>query len=51
MVMIMEVIEGSWSILCNIGSKMASSGKFNVVTDIIYPEHDGECSKMQKVWW
>lgn len=40
----MEVIEGSWSILCNIGSESPISTRFNVVTDVVYPEHDGECS-------
>jgi len=43
--MIMEVIEGFWSILCNIGSEKGISVRLNVVTDVIYPEHDDERSK------
>lgn len=41
----MEVIEGFWSILCNSGSEEGISARLNVVTDVVYPEHDGQCSK------
>jgi hypothetical protein len=47
--MIMGIIESFRSILCNIGSEMASASGFNVVTDVVYPEHDGEYSKMQRI--
>jgi hypothetical protein len=43
--MIMEVIEGFWSILCNIGSEKGITARLNVVTDVVYPEHDGVFSK------
>ena len=42
----MEVVQGFWSILCNISSGRTSSVVFKVVTDVIYPEHDGEWSEM-----
>ena len=44
--MIMEVIEGFWSILCSIDSEKGISARLNVVTDVVYPEHVGEFSKM-----
>ncbi len=47
--MIMEFIESFRSILCNVGLEMASASEFNVVTDVVYPEHDGECSKMRRM--
>ena len=43
----MEVIEGFWSILCNISLEKCMSVRLNVVTDVIYPEHVGEFSKMR----
>lgn len=43
---VMEFIKGFRSILCNITSEKGSSARFNVVTDVIYPEHDGEWSEM-----
>jgi hypothetical protein len=45
----MEFIESFRSILYNIGSEMASTSEFNVVTDVVYPEHDDECSKMRRM--
>ena len=44
--MIVEVVKSFWSILCNISSERASSVVLKVVTDVIYPEHDGEWSEM-----
>ena len=41
----MEVAEGFWSVLCNIGSEKGNSARLNIVTDVVYPEHDGEWSK------
>ena len=40
--MIMEVTESFWSILCNVGSERGNSVRLNVVTNVVYPEHDGE---------
>ena len=49
-VMIMKVTKGFRSILCNIGSEKGISARLNVVTDVVYPKHSGECPKAQERW-